>query len=286
MKSICIKTNNSKILNYLLDELYNINLDNTFITQKKFKYFENIIIHCNNSSYSIFNNKLSNILTKTIINFFENCLIRSLINLNYFYFDIFEKNQIFLNSLILSKDIINIDKKYDLINNSIYEYLLENHNFYLNGFVNFRLPNYISFLNEQVDTAVNKFLIDKEYSEFVNLLKLYINSESPKSNTNHLHLIYNNKNSIIIDDSKNIVACNNISKSKYVSGISFSSNDYALNTLLNLLPQKITIHLVDDNCDEFISTLKIIFENKICLCNDCDICNFYRNHKNIDKLNM
>ena len=177
--------------------------------------------------------------------------------------------------------------KFDLVNNSIYEYLLSNHNFYLNGFVNFRLLDYINFLNEQVDTAVNKFLIDKEYSEFVNLLKLYINSESPNSNVNHLHLIYNNKNSIIIDDNKNIVASNsNITKSKYVSDISFSSNDYALNTLLNLLPKKITIHLIDDNSDEFISTLKIIFENKVYLCNDCDICNFYRNYKNIDKLNM
>ena len=39
---------------------------------------------------------------------------------------------------------------------------------------------------------------------------------------------------------------------KYLSDISFSSNDIALNSLLNLLPKKIYIHLVDNKIDEFI----------------------------------
>ena len=120
-------------------------------------------------------------------------------------------------------------------------------------------------------------LIDKEYIEFVNILRLYINSESSSSNLEHLHLIYKNKDSIIIDDNKNIVSCNdNITKAKYISDITFSSNDLALNTLLNLLPHKITIHLVDGFQDEFIETLKLIFQDKITICEDCDICNMYR----------
>ena len=68
-------------------------------------------------------------------------------------------------------------------------------------------------------------------------------------------------------------------KSKFkrvISDITFSSNDLALNTLLNLLPHKITIHLVDGFQDEFIETLKLIFQDKITICEDCDICNMYR----------
>ena len=45
---------------------------------------------------------------------------------------------------------------------------------FYNSYTNFKLNKYTNFLNNQIDIAVNKFLIDKEYLEFVNILKLYI----------------------------------------------------------------------------------------------------------------
>ena len=64
---------------------------------------------------------------------------------------------------------------------------------------------------------------------------------------------------------------------KYLSDITFSSNDYTLNVLLSLLPKKIYIHLIDDKIDEFITTLILIFENRIDLCTECPICKIYKN---------
>jgi len=54
-----------------------------------------------------------------------------------------------------------------------------------------------------------------------------------------------------------------------LSDISFSSNDYTLNSLLTLLPRRIYIHIIDGIEDEFINTLKLIFDNRVCICNDC-----------------
>jgi len=48
-----------------------------------------------------------------------------------------------------------------------------------------------------------------------------------------------------------------------LSDISFSNNDYILNTLLSILPSKIIIHLQNNYIDEFINTLALIFENKV-----------------------
>ena len=91
-----------------------------------------------------------------------------------------------------------------------------------------------------------------------------------------LHLIYNHGESILLDEEKNVVSVSdNIYNAKYLSDISFSSNDYALNTLLTLLPKKIEIHLIDKE-DEFINTLKLIFEDKISICKECNICKTYR----------
>ena len=47
MKSLCIKTNDSNTLDYLLNELKNCNLKDMCFSENKFKNYKNIIIHYN-----------------------------------------------------------------------------------------------------------------------------------------------------------------------------------------------------------------------------------------------
>jgi len=285
MKSLCIKSNNQDIISYLQKSFENINLENTYISIKKFLHFNNIIIHYKGNDYTKFNNYVSNSITKAIIGYCEEEIIYSNISLNYFYFDSYEKKKILENTLNLLEEEKISKQRYDYINNEIYKSLLSSHSLYLQGFINFKLNNYIDFLNNQIDIAVNKFLIDKEYLEFVNILKLYIKSESENSKTEHVHLIYKDKISIITDDNHNLISYNdNLRKAKYISDISFSSNDLALNTLLNLIPKSITIHLVDEYCDEFINTLKLIFQENVKICQNCDVCSIYK-RKQVEKKN-
>jgi len=277
MKSVCIKTNNLDIINYLQKSFENINLEDTYISIKKFNHFHNIIIHHKSCDYTKFQNYVSNSITKAIIEYCEEEIIYNNISLNYFYFNSYEKKKILDNTLNLLEDEKISKKRYDYINNEIFKILLSSHSLYLQGIINFGLNNYITLLNTQIDIAVNKFLIDKEYLEFVNILKLYIKSEAENSKIEHLHLIYKDKVSIITDDNKNIISYNdNLRKARYISDISFSSNDLALNTLLSLIPKSITIHLIDGYCDEFINTLKLIFGEKVKICEDCDICAVYK----------
>ena len=141
--------------------------------------------------------------------------------------------------------------------------------------VPFRLKDYLSFLDNIVNEAVNSFVIEKEYLEFISLLKLYINSQT--CGCEMVHIIFSSSESILLDENKNlIVVTDDIFKAKYLSDISFSSNDYILNSLLTLLPRKIYIHLVD--------TLQLVFENKVSLCKDCNICNLYKvSHKSLNR---
>lgn len=286
MKSICVKTNNIDIINYLQKSFENINLDDTYISIKKFKHFNNIIIHHKGNEYIKFYNYISNCITKTIIKFCEENLIYRNISFNYFYFNSYEEKKILENVLNLINENENSTLRYDYINNEVFKTITNKHSIYLQGFINFNLSNYNEFLNNQIEISVNKFLIDKEYLEFVNILKLYIKSESENSKTDHLHLVYKNKISIIVDDNQNLISCNdNIAKAKYVSDISFSSNDLALNTLLNMIPKSITIHLIDGYTDEFINTLKLIFGEKAKVCEDCNICDMYKHNQRTNKNN-
>ncbi len=274
MKSLCIKTNNKNIINYLLTSIENINFDDIHFSCKNFKIYNNVIIHYVGNNICEFYNKISDIICDAIIKFYEPILIKKLINFNYFYFSTFERNEILnvcLNSLNYEDDFI---VRKDLLYTSILKYISYNKSFVFDGFVNFRILEYMKILDESVDFSVNKFLIEKEYSEFINLLKLYINSQNSKMES--LHLIYMNSESILLDDHKNLISINdNLFNAKYLCDISFSSNDYALNTILNILPENLYIHLIDLE-DEFINTLKLIFEDRVKICKDCNICKTYK----------
>ena len=281
MISICIKTNNKNIISYLMKNISNINLDNIFFVTRHFSKYNNVIVHYTGSNIPIFLDELTNVLTSCIIDNFEHKIIHSLLMLNYFYFDdvdikaIESKSNNLLTSKVSNKMLpFEVYDRYDVLWNDVLRYINYNKSMVLEGFVRFRITDYIKILDSYVDFAVNEFILNREYCEFIELLKMYINSKEPS--TDLMHLIYVNEESILLDSNKNIISLthNNL-ESHFLSDISFSSNDYALNSLLNLLPKKLIIHLVS-NEDEFINTIKLIFGKSVSICTDCNICRTYK----------
>lgn len=272
MKSFCFKTNNTQILNYLLNRIQEIDFENLIYSQNQFKIYRNITIHYVGNNNNKFYDFLTELIGEVVIEFYEEKMLKQLINYNYFYFDEYEKNKILENCMQLIEPEAYTTKLLD--NKNIKEYVKENKAMILDGFVYFRLKAYLEYLDEIVDNGVNQFIIEKEYREFISLLRVYVESKVPEYNL--LHLIYINGESILLDEKRNIVSVSeNIYNAKYLSDISFSSNDFALNTLLCLLPRRIEIHLIDDE-DEFINTLRLIFEGRVTICKDCDICKTYK----------
>ena len=273
MKSLCIKTNDSNLLNYLLTELKNIDLKNLCFSTNEFKIYKNIIIHYSGINESLFYSKISKILSFLVIDEVEETILKRLIIQNYFYFDSSEREKILEICFdIMSDDFTCLfDKKLKILQDIFYDFISTNKAIVLNGFINFRLKKYLNILDDVVCEAVNSYVIEKEYMEFISLLKLYINSQD--YGCDEVHIIFSDSESILLDKDKNlIVVTDNLFRPKILSDISFSSNDYILNSLLTLLPKKIYIHIIDDFIDEFINTLELVFENRVHLCTDCDIC--------------
>lgn len=277
MKSYCIKTDNKEIIEYLLNKISKLDTPNIYYCNKSFKIYENVILHYKDNNIEQFNNLVAQLITEVIIKFYQDKILKRIINVNYFYFDEFERK------IILENCDEFIKQEEEEITETVFvgveEYILEHKNIVIEGVANFRINEYIKTLDNIVDMAVNKYIIEKEYREFINLLKVYVNSTSSK--TDMLHLIYTNGESILLDRDKNIIQVDyNLSNAKYLSDITFSSNDIALNTLLSLLPKKIEVHLINGE-DEFINTLKLIFENRVKICTSCNICKTYRALNNI-----
>ena len=277
MKSYCIKTDNEEIIEYLLNKISKLDFTNIYYCNKSFKIYENVILHYKDNNIEQFNNLVAELITETIREFYQDKILKRIINVNYFYFDELERK------IILEDCDEFIKQEEEEIKETVFtgvkEYVHEHKNIVIEGVANFRINEYIKILDNIVDMAVNKYIIEKEYREFINLLKVYVNSTESK--TDILHLIYTNGESILLDKDKNIIRVDhNLNNAKYLSDITFSSNDIALNTLLSLLPKRIEIHLINGE-DEFINTLKLIFENRIKICTSCNICKTYRKLNNI-----
>lgn len=281
MKSLCIKTNNSNLLKYLLNEFNNLDIPDVCFSSKKFKHYKNVIIHYTGNSKDLFLDKISYILSLLVIDELEESFLKQSISHDYFYFNIHEQEKI-LNICfdIMSCDFSNIfDKKFKVLYKIFYNFISNNNVLYLTGFIKFRGKKYFEILDNIIAEAVNSYIIEKEYFEFISLLQLYINSQPPQ--TELIHVIYSNSNTILLDSNKEIINVSHENlKSKYLSDISFSNNDYTLNALLTLLPKDIYIHLLVPYIDDFINTLQNIFKNRIHICTNCNICNIYKKNTN------
>lgn len=283
LHSFCIKTNYNRILDYLLYDFENSDIE-LYVSKHEFKIYKNIILHYRGEDSSSFYAYIAGSLTNMITDFYEKHILKCILVSNYFYFSDLEKKQILEYCLDLAsaspKECL---YRKHLIFSACLDYVKQNKVLILDGFLHFRLKEYWQSLDEVVDMAVDKFVLEREYNEFISLLKLYIDSKEPS--TSLLHLIYHEQESILLDAEKHCIdTSSHIFDAKYLSDISFSSNDYALNALLNLLPEKLYIHLIDNQEDEFITTLKLIFGNRIFICTDCPICHIYniphvQNHK-------
>lgn len=273
MKSLCIKTNDSNLLEYLLYELRNLDINNIYFSENEFKNFKNIIIHYTGNDFDLFYTKIASILSFLVIDEIEETLLKRLLIQNYFYFETSERNRIISFYYdILAENFANLlDEKFHILFNCFYNYIFSHKTLELNGFINFRIKDYLSFLDTLLAEAINTFLVEKEYTEFISLLKLYINSQTPCCEK--VHVLYSSSHSILLDENQKIInPSDEMFQAKYLSDISFSSNDYTLNSLLSLLPKKIYVHLVNYEPDDFITTLQLIFEDRIQICTNCILC--------------
>ena len=125
MRSLCIKTNDSNLLDYLLNELRNIELKNVCFTFKKFSHYKNIIIHYKGKDYSSFYSVISTILSFLVIDELEEDFLKRFIFKNYFYFDLTERKDI----LTLCYDLLAEDfselfhEKFSYLYNSFFSYI-------------------------------------------------------------------------------------------------------------------------------------------------------------------
>lgn len=158
MKSVCIKTNNQEIIEYLITTFEKLPI-NLCISNYSFKMYDNVIVHDIEKNEDEFYEVVSIVLKSAIEKFYEKEIIRKCIKQNYFYLDDMEQEYV----LKISNQIMNlpdnkIGYKNKLLKNLVKKYITQNKSIILDGFMNFRAQEYKELLDNIVEVSVVSFL--------------------------------------------------------------------------------------------------------------------------------
>lgn len=159
MKSFAIKVTNEGIRDNLISELEQIKLKDFYLSSKDFKHFKNVIVHYSGIELITFICLVSEAIASVIQNEYDDYFINKIIFRNYFY--ILPEEQLIIKKIAnkilnASREDENISK--EILKNLVFEYLIENKNLVLEGFVNFRIKEYIETLDYIVELAVTSYL--------------------------------------------------------------------------------------------------------------------------------
>jgi putative sporulation protein YtxC len=236
----------------------------------------------NSDKLELFKYHVSNALAEYVIKEYEEKLLIRIINSNYGYFNANEKKDILR---ISQKNIRNEDnvffntlfqiRRRNLIVKKFLEYFEGSSSIILDGFINFRLKEYIKELEEVIDNAVDDFLIEREYKEFIRLLKYFVEIQESKFNVIHV-IMQQDEQYVLLDEKKREITNDCMQDFLYdLPETEINHDDLLVSSLITLAPQNIVIH----NWQKFknqklLDTIKNIFSGKVVLCNGCDVCEY------------
>lgn len=151
--------------------------------------------------------------------------------------------------------------------------LEENKEVNIQGLVTFRMKEFKEDLESIVEKVVEKYMVEKEYNEFIKLLKYFV--EVQESKLKEVHIMIDEKGDYIVKDEYGNDILNNLIdelyETKYTSKV--TSEDLIISGLITTAPEKVIIHSVH-NCinKELIETIRNVFEDRVSYCEDCKQC--------------
>ena len=231
---------------------------------------------------------ISNIFYKYIIKKYKKNELFDYITENYFFLrqkEILEIEDIIMKVLLLEQkptsDIfVFCYRKINNILDNIIECILENDEINISGFLTFRMKEISRDIEKVIDKIIERYIIEKEYEEFIDLLKYFISIQDSKIELVNIYIKPQDIYSIMDKDGNDIF--DKLVDELDMAQVDFVEVDVAdiiISGLITNAPQKIIIH-GRNNCSnlEFLNTIELVFESRVVFCQECDFCNLYKNN--------
>jgi len=223
---------------------------------------------------------VADIISDVILSYWEALILKNIICENYYYYGDEEKKIIYNYALLHinrkasepRKSIHWLNRKSKILK-KVLDYLKINDNIIIEGFIRFRLKEYINELREATDKAVDDFVLEREYKEFIQLLKYFVEIQEPRADIVHV-LINAGGLFKLFDDKMQPI------RSDYLGGFLIDMMDNEINyedllvsALVTIAPKKIIFHFkMDERYSATIETIKNVFAGRVNECLGCERC--------------
>ncbi|CAM4268820.1 putative sporulation protein YtxC [Paenibacillus alkaliterrae] len=152
------------------------------------------------------------------------------------------------------------------------EYLQSHTELNVAGFTNFRLKPYRKELAEVVEYALDEYVLDKQYQEFISLLKYFVFLQDTKIQM--VHLLHKGGHDFILYDEAFQPLDPNPPSDRIVAEMLESEmniEDMVISSLISVSPKHITIHTRQADM-QVIRTIETIFDQRVTVCERCVSC--------------
>lgn len=215
---------------------------------------------------------ISNVIYKIIMETFRQREMLEYLTENYFFLNHEEIMDVddeitkvmFQRNVITDETSVYCLNRINSIIESIKSFLKETGYVNINGFIRFRMKSMINTIEEIVDKIVDKYMVEKEYNEFIKLLKYFVDIQECKIEEIDLKVLNNGlyeiKNGLGEDVFKEFL--NEIKDNAEDNPINIE--DIIISGLITNAPKKIKIfNEVKCNNKEFLNTIKSVFGERV-----------------------
>ena len=218
---------------------------------------------------------LANALAETILRHWEKEHVRQIIQkkdqlMEDNWQTVIEKALDYLNKGLGQVRGYSVNRKTSLVT-QILSCLDHSSVFDIEGFLRFRAKEYKSEVNQAVEYALDEYVVDKEYLEFILLLKHFVDSQKPQLECLHVGMtpqgkfhLYNDEGVKVTHQFLEDYQLDNVHELGY--------EDLLVSALISVAPRQITLHIRYEGFKDTLKTIRSVFGDRVHDCQGCSLC--------------
>ena len=233
------------------------------------------------SSIRTFNLHIANILYKMVIMEFIHKDLKSFLTENYFFLrhDEIKSIKPMIKEALISEGVISgpsmvyyINRKNSIID-KITKCIEENNEININGFLTFRTKELRVDLECIVDKVVEEYMVEKEYNEFIKLLKYFVEVQESKVDEVNIFIEKDGSYQLKDEEGNDLVEDMVMELPRVKFDSKENQEELIISSMITTAPKKVIIHC-EAHCKnkELIQTISKVFENRVYYCNNCAQC--------------
>jgi putative sporulation protein YtxC len=221
-----------------------------------------------------FREEVALVLAQHIVTSLSPDLMRRLLRRNYGYFDAEEREQIldYACSEAPRPGLVRT------LAHRLQDYLAHSQALNLEGFLTFRMKDYVADLERSLDAAVDEFMLDREYREFVRLLRYFVDVQAPKIPVAHVILRETGRFELRGEGMEPL-------RGEFAADFRFESeegeinlDDLLVSSLITAAPAEVVIHGPQAALDlPSVRTVRQVFGERMRTCTGCSACEAVNN---------